>query len=143
MSHRRVYFSRAVDGLVRSEVVSRGTELRETLRTMEIELIDPVAAIPSRPTDPVRLFAGEESDLVRSDLRLLRTSNAVLMEMTIPDRNYVGCVCELTYAHLWGIPSVVWVGDTGYEVRPWLRYHATAVVHEQQEALDRLRALLP
>jgi hypothetical protein len=143
VSHRRVYYSRAVDGLARAEVVSRGVRLAEMLRTMDIELVDPVAAFPLRPTSPVQPSGGEESDLVRSDLRLLRTSHAVLMEMTIPDRNYIGCVCELTYAHLWGIPTVVWVGDPGYELRPWLRYHATAVFHEQREAVDRLTALLP
>jgi hypothetical protein len=64
------------------------------------------------------------------------------MDMTIPDRNYIGCTCELTYAYLWQIPSVVWVGDTGLEQRPWLQYHASVVVRSRQEAVEAVAALL-
>jgi hypothetical protein len=85
---------------------------------------------------------GDPAGLVESDLGLLRRSDGLLMDMSIPERNYVGCTCELTYAFLWRIPSVVWVGDTGLDRRPWLRYHATVVVNGRQEAVQAIAALL-
>jgi hypothetical protein len=85
---------------------------------------------------------GDPARLVESDLGLLRRSDGVLMDMSIRNRNYIGCTCELTYAYLWHIPSVVWVGDTGLEQRPWLRYHATVVVKGRQEAIEAVAALL-
>lgn len=103
-----------------------------------------------RMTDPVdawmrsdRLRSPDDHVLlVQSDLGLLRRCDGVLMDMSIPDRNYLGCTCELTYAYLWRIPSVVWVGDTGLERRPWLRYHATTVVRTRPEAVAALTGLL-
>ena len=133
----RVYFARAVDELPRTEVLARGRALAAQLRKSGVTLVDPVAAWDARSA------RSGPADLISSDLSLLGTCHAVLMDMTIPDRNYVGCVCELVYAHLWGIPSVVWVGTTGFERRPWLRHHAAAVVRTETEAVARLLALLP
>jgi hypothetical protein len=132
----RVYWARAVDELPRPAVLARGHALAERLRAIGAELVDPVAAWDLTHDD------SEHPDLVVSDLRTLRTCDAVLMDMTIPDRNYIGCVCELMYAHRWQIPSVVWVGNTGYDRRPWLRHHATAIVHDEQQAVQQLRVLL-
>ena len=130
----RVYLARAVDDLPRPAVLERGRALAERLRPLGAQLVDPVAEWDSGGKDSV--------DLVASDLRTLRTCDAILMDMTIPDRNYIGCVCELMYAYLWQIPSVVWVGDTGYDRRPWLRHHATAIVQNEHQAIQQLRGLL-
>ncbi|GAA3395146.1 hypothetical protein [Cryptosporangium minutisporangium] len=132
----RVYFARAVDELSRPAVLAQGATLAARLRPLGAELVDPVAVWDLSPLDP------SPGDLVASDLRTLRTCDAVLMDMTIPNRNYIGCVCELTYAYLWEIPSVVWVGDTGYERRPWLRFHATAIVPDEHRAVQELGTLL-
>lgn len=132
----RVYLARAVDELPRPAVLARGRALAERLRPIGAELVDPVAAWDLTEDD------SERPDLVASDLRIMQSCDAVLMDMTIPDRNYIGCVCELMYAYLWQIPSVVWVGDTGYDRRPWLRHHATAVVQDEHQAVRRLGALL-
>lgn len=132
----RVYLARAVDELPRTAVVAQGRALAERLRPIGAELVDPVAAWDLTGGDSGR------PDLVASDLRILRTCDAVLMDMTIPDRNYIGCVCELMYAYLWQIPSVVWVADTGYDQRPWLRYHATAIVQDEHQAVRRLGVLV-
>ncbi|MDY7089688.1 MAG: hypothetical protein SYR96_31860 [Actinomycetota bacterium] len=136
---RLVYFARAVDGLDRDGVLAEAQNVAAELRERGLCMIDPVetwmrTAHQPAPDDP--------TGLVQSDLRLLRRSDAVLMDMSIRDRAYIGCACELTYAHLWRIPSVVWVGDTGSEQRPWLRYHATKVVETRDQALESIAALL-
>ncbi|WP_433378487.1 hypothetical protein ACQPZX_11770 [Actinoplanes sp. CA-142083] len=135
-----VYFARAVDGLDRAGVLAAAQLVADHLQASGLRMTDPVEVW----TRAVRQNSATDdpAGLVQSDLGLLRRSDGVLMDMSIRDRNYIGCTCELTYAYLWRIPSVVWVGDTGLEQRPWLRYHATAVVNSRQEAVEALAALL-
>ena len=135
-----VYFARAVDGLVRDEIVAAAGALGAALGAAGMRLVDPVAAWWSAQDD--RAAAPSVEDLVRSDLGLLRRADGVLMDLSLPMRDYVGCICELTYAHMWHIPSVVWVGDTGLDQRVWLRYHATAIVFDKMTAIATLRRLL-
>lgn len=135
-----VYFARAVDGLVREEILAEADALGAELEAAGLRLIDPVAAWWSASGD--RGTTPRVEDLVRSDLGLLRRSDGVLMDLSLPMRDYVGCICELTYAHMWQIPSVIWVGDTGLDQRVWLRYHATAIVPDKVAAISSLRRLL-
>ena len=136
-----VYFARAVDGRSRAVVLAEGQSIAVEVAAAGLRLLDPVAAwdaraaVRSRSDDWVR-------NLVQADLDLLRGSDGVLMDMTLPSHRYIGCVCELTYAYLWRIPCVVWAADTGLEHRAWLRYHATTIVRERTEAIVALAALL-
>ena len=139
MAHRPVvYFARAVDGLDRDEVLRSAVELADELDRHGLSMLDPVAMWMNGSR-----ASSDHSALVESDLAILSTSDAVLVDMTIPGRSYVGCVGELVYAHLWGKPTVVWVGDTGLQERPWLRYHASVVVRTRGEAVSALLGLLP
>jgi hypothetical protein len=136
-----VYFARAVDLLDPSAVASAAAGVGRLLERHRMRLIDPLeheaaAALPGLPAD-VRSAA-----LVELDLALLRRSDAMLVDMTIPDRNYIGCVAELVYARTWRIPAVVYVGSTGYGERPWLRYHATHICHGLDEAIELLQRSL-
>jgi hypothetical protein len=135
-----VYFARAVDGLDRVDVLAAAQVVAAELQESGLQMTDPVEVWTR--TVPGIAATDDPTLLVQSDLGLLRRCDGVLMDMSIPDRNYIGCTCELTYAYLWRIPSVVWVGDTGLDQRPWLRYHATVVVHSRQEAIEAVAALL-
>lgn len=136
----RVYFARAIDGEDKALALADASQLATTLAPLGIDLIDPVAEEPV-PS----MHQGDEQSIsrliVEHDLSLLRDCRAVLMEMPIGNRTYIGCVCELTYAYLWRIPVVVNVGATRMD-RPWLVYHATAVVHSRDAAIATLAGLL-
>lgn len=135
-----VYFARAVDGLDRADVLAAARVVGAELEESGLQMTDPVELwLRAARESPV---PDDPAGLVKSDLGLLRRSDRVLMDMSIRDRAYIGCTCELTYAYLWHIPSVVWVGDTGLDQRPWLRYHATAVVKSRQEAVEAVAGLL-
>jgi hypothetical protein len=136
-----VYFARAVDGLDRDAVLAAGAAVADSLRGHGIEMIDPV--LRWETAAPRTATPGDPSALVWSDLGYLRRADGLLVDMAIPGHTYVGCVCELTYAHLWRIPSVVWVGDTGLERRSWLRHHATRIVSDRAEAITAIVDLLP
>jgi hypothetical protein len=140
MSAPIVYFARAVDGLDRAGVLADAQVVAAELQKSGLQMTDPVEVWMRTARE--QSAADDLALLVKSDLGLLRRSDGVLMDMSIKDRNYIGCTCELTYAYLWHIPSVVWVGDAGLDQRAWLRYHATVVVKRRQEAIEAVAGLL-
>ena len=136
---QRIYFARAVDGIDRELTMSSGQSLAAEFDECGFILVDPLL------TEPVRDGPYSAEDwyrlVVQHDLAVLRSCAGVLMDMSIPFRNYIGCSCELVYAHLWKIPTVVFMGENDMD-RPWLRYHASAVVRTRSEAVSRLKSLL-
>lgn len=128
-----VYFARAMDDQDPADIRSGARFVDSKLAARRLRLVDPY-------TDDKA--CADSASIVEADLRLLKGCSAVLMDMTIANRNYVGCVGELIYAFAWNVPVVVYVGMSGNETRHWLRYHATSIVTDQDEALDFLAALL-
>lgn len=127
----KVYFARAMDGLDTSELAKRGEQVSALLAQTGFDVIDTLLVTPQAAiADPISI-----SRMIDIDLGLLKQADVVLMDMSIPDRNYVGCVCELTYAYLWGIPIVVYVGRTSNGVRPWLIHHATEIYENWMDAV--------
>jgi hypothetical protein len=138
----RVYFARAVDGLDGAHVARLAEEARQILEAVGLSMVDPVASEPAFPDaevngavtpDPSQFYR----QIVEHDLAMLRGCDAVLMDMTIPSRNYIGCICEMMYAYIWDIPCVVYLGRADPN-RPWLRYHATAMFAARSEAVAYL-----
>src|SRR2546422_8858484 len=100
---RRVYYARAVEGRDRGALITEAIKIHDLLKLYDISLVDPVAIGGDGYRTP--------EEVVQTDLDLLRTCDAVLMDMSIPAWTYVGCICELVYARLWKIPSVIFVAS--------------------------------
>lgn len=131
---KRVYYARAVDDRNRAEVLAEAIRIQGELVKYEIQLVDPVAIGGERERLP--------EEVVQTDLSLLKSCDAVLMDMSIDRWTYVGCVGELVYAHIWNIPSVVWVANKSIAERKWLLYHATRIVLSKKQAYVQLLVLL-
>jgi ATP adenylyltransferase len=137
-----VYVARAVDNRPTEDVREVGVTLRARVREAGFAAVDPVASMFPRIQ-----VAMEENRVVsdfgrvRSDLAWLRRSDALLVDMHIEDWSYVGCVCELVYAHLWDIPTIVIVGSSDIQERIWLRYHASKIVPDIEGAILELQEL--
>lgn len=135
----RVYFARAIDGENDAEKAALVTAVTTELAEAGLMIVDPVATEPrtlTRENDNYRY-----RDIVEHDLAVLQTCDAVLMDMSKPNRNYIGCVCELVYAHRWHIPCVVNISEV-YRNRAWLLFHATAVFESRCAAISYLGELL-
>lgn len=136
----RVYFARAIDGEHKLRTQELAFTVARELAAVGLLMIDPTADEPVHP--PTRLDDGSKyRAIVDHDLAALRSCRAVLMDLSIPDRNYIGCICEMTYAYLWQIPCVIYLGEINKD-RPWLHYHATAVFSLRSEAVAYLRTIL-
>lgn len=134
----RVYFARAIDGQDLDGTRKLASLVAHQLAAYSLQLVDPTLTEPivdpSVAATGTRLFYGA---IVEHDLAVLRTCDAVLMDMSILNRNYIGCVCEMTYAYLWQIPCVLYVGSNDQN-RPWLQYHATAIFRSRAAAIRYL-----
>jgi hypothetical protein len=137
----RIYFARAIDGESEETRTTLASIVAAELAARNLRLVDPVATEPdvrdSQDTETIQKYR----HIVDHDLSILRTCDAVLMDMSIPNRNYIGCVCELTYAYLWDIPCIVYIGQANSN-RPWLHYHATAIFKSREAAVAHLARLL-
>ncbi len=136
----RVYFARAIDGEHRSRVQEVTAAVAQELAGAGLLMVDPTADEPAPPTTGP-FGEPRHRAIVDHDLAILRSCRAVLMDLSIPGRNYIGCICELTYAYLWQIPCVVYLGEISKD-RLWLNYHATAVFRLRSEAIAHLKAIL-
>ncbi len=137
----RIYFARAVDGMSLDDTLTLAQVVAQELARFGLTLVDPVAeqlGLRSALKDDIKSASRQ---LVDFDLSTLRTCNGMLMDMSIPNRNYIGCSCELTYAYLWKIPTVVYAADS-YRARPWLNYHAQEVCACRDDAISALVELL-
>jgi nucleoside 2-deoxyribosyltransferase len=136
-----VYFARAIDGESEETRTTLASIVAAELAARNLQLVDPVATEPDvRDSQDIETIQ-KYRNIVDHDLSILRTCDAVLMDMSIPNRNYIGCVCELTYAYLWDIPCIVYVGQANSN-RPWLHYHATAIFKSREAAVAHLARLL-
>jgi hypothetical protein len=133
----RVYFGRALSGISVSSIANQAEYFESVLRrdVQASVLVDPYVEYKN-------VQCATELSMVDFDLLLLKGSDALVLDMSIPGRSYIGCSCELVYAHMWGIPAVVNVGDTGLENRAWLKYHSAEVVSDLESASRRLPRIL-
>jgi hypothetical protein len=136
----RVYYARAVDELQIEAVFSEIRDVQATFSRYGFELVDPVASEPGLSGESMTQ-RDRARVIVDHDLTLLRQCDAVLMEMTVPNRNYIGCISELVYSCIWQIPCVVHAAPV-YRSRPWLIYHATAIFGSRKAAIRHLVQLL-
>lgn len=137
----RVYFARAIDGEDSVTRLALASDVASELAAAGLLMVDPTVDDPAGASaaeaDAGKLYRA----IVEHDLSVLRSCHAILMDMSVPGRSYIGCICEMTYAYLWRIPCVVYVGKTDSR-RPWLHYHATGVFETRADAIDLLGRLL-
>jgi hypothetical protein len=140
-SYPRIFFARAIDGEDLAARLALASDVASELAAAGLSMVDPMVDEPvmvgETEADQRRLYR----EIVEHDLAVLKTCHAVLMDISAPGRTYIGCVCEMTYAYFWKIPCVVYTGKTDSR-RPWLQYHATAVLETRADSIALLRRLL-
>lgn len=138
-----VYYARAMDGLPSRAIQADADVIRQLLADAGMSMLDTYLSTGDVIESPLQSDSNISGLIVENDLALLRTADAVLMDLSIPNRSYVGCLCELVYAYQIGTPVVVNVGATDLGNRHWLRYHATAITNSIQMAITKLRMNYP
>lgn len=91
--------------------------------------------------DPTkRDYRGKEAEdyreIVDMDKLDVRSVDVLVVMYTQPS---VGTAMEVFYAWTIGKPVVV-IDESGKPISPWLRYHATAIVSNKLQAIEKLRS---
>lgn len=84
----------------------------------------------------------EPNEIVRRNEMLQKDCDILLVEYSIPNRNYIGVDYELVRALDWHQPAIVWAHEA-YRNRIYLRYLATAILPTLEEAIDYIVSYYP
>ncbi len=113
-----------MDDRPRSEVVELFRRVESELNHMDVALSNPLQESPDFG-DLSGVATTDQRLIVDWDLERLRLSDIVLVDFSHPSHVYVGCICEIVYAHLWSKPEVAVVGNSGLDCSMWRRYQLT------------------
>ena len=116
----RVFFAQPIDGLEREHIRNRVELLERTLSPIGIDLVTPYLAdineSASRPTTQL-----EAKDIVARDYHLLSTCDVLIADLSDEQRQAVGIIFEMAYAHRNKIPIVVFTGESSLGDRVWIK----------------------
>jgi len=129
-----VYFASAIENQSFDEVQARYVQVANLLESRGFQMTN--RNIQDRYLQQSCDSVARMREVVEYDLETLRQSDLLLVDYSIPNRNYVGCTCEIVYAYLWRKPVIVFVGQSNNGQRGWLRYHANYVCETVSQALE-------
>lgn len=133
---KKIFFAHGIDGLTDEEIINNTQKITALLRKLDFKVI---SGHTNNNLIPKGCSSQEKNKIiVDNDLNDLKKCELLLVDYSIPNRNYVGCTFEMAYAFNWGKRIIVYVGDSGNEDRIFLQYHATHICKD----LEKLRNLL-
>lgn len=131
---RRVYFASAIENVSLEQVQAHYLNVSNLLESHGFEMVNQY--VQGRYLRQPNESIARIGDVIEDDLKALRQSDLLLVDYSIPNRNYVGCTCEIVYAYLWRKPVIIYVGRSDNGQRFWLRYHATHICQTLSQAVE-------
>jgi nucleoside 2-deoxyribosyltransferase len=122
---REIYLALAMEGLSPRDIAARVEEFRALLQSLPVTVrttFDEADVVRDSHEDD----DGRARRIVEADLDMLRRADLLLVDLSRENHTYVGCICEIVYAHLMRIPVIAFVGNKDWDERTWLRYHVTS-----------------
>lgn len=138
---KRVYLALAMDAIPAEHIRHRERRFQRLLRSLPVKVLTTFNS-DSPLTFTEETMANRAKRIVEDDLSKLKVANLLLADLSLPDHVYIGCICEIVYAHQMKIPVVVYVGRTGLDERTWLVYHADSICTTMNSVREAVRKLL-
>lgn len=133
----RIYLARPIDGRSQTSIYEILDRAEREFQRPRFEIVDPVAKYDLRDRN-------DHVYVVATELEILRSCNIILIDMSLANHTYIGCVAELIYAHLWNLITVVYVGsNSALTQRPWLRFHADHIDTTWKGAVEWIHTKYP
>lgn len=141
---RTIYFAHAIEGVSRLELPGTISTVREALRWRipGIQMLSMHEMLERFLDGTERTDAEVNHFLVRTERQFVESCDLVLVDLSLPDWQYVGSLMEIVYASLAQIPIVAVVGDSEIGARRWLQAHVTRCVKTMEEAIEACARLL-
>lgn len=131
----RVYYCRAMDG-VNNNIISKEYMLVKNLLYKKGHQL--INDFNENNYERLPVTYENAQKVVDDNLSKLSQSEVVIVNISIVNHSYIGCIGEMIYAKQKGLQVIVVVGDSGNEKHFWTLYHSDNIVKELEEAINLL-----
>jgi len=130
----KVYYCSAMDGLRPSDISDEYKRVELILTAKKCTLINPYNDAMGGLA-----FTKENADLiVNENLKILANADVVLINFSIKNHTYVGCIGEMIHAKINKLKVISFVGDNDIGNHFWTLYHSDHIVKTLDEAMTLL-----
>lgn len=131
----KIYYCRAMDGIDNNTISQEYTYVRVQINAKGHCLIndfnvDSYETLAITKEHSKKVVHGNISDIAKSDI--------VIVNLSMPNHSYIGCVGEMIYAKQMGIRVIVIVGESGNDKHFWTLYHSDCITYSLDEAIALL-----
>ena len=131
---QKIYYCRAMDGLDLCEIYDEYKRVELLLETKKCLLINPYNCSMGR----LAMTKENASIIVSENLKTLVTADIVLINFSIVNHTYVGCIGEMIYAKINNLKVISIVGDNEIRNHFWTLFHSDHIVKTLDEAISLL-----
>lgn len=134
----KVFFSSAIDDVAFWQIQQRYEDVEKTLMARGHFLLNPASVYTEAERDVEYSDAIKgEAAVVTRDLQILKKADALLVDVSDLNRQYVGCICEMVYARVFGIPVIAFLGPSNpLARRAFFSFHCSEMTEVWEEALS-------
>ncbi len=128
-----VYYCRAMDGLDTDEIEKEYNYVQEKLSDKGRILVNPFSKTEHRN---LKLNKTNSELVVADNLDGISKSDCVIVNLSIKDHLYIGCIAEMVYAKEKGCYVIVISGDSGADKHFHTIYHADKIYNSLDELFE-------
>jgi len=135
----KVYFCRAMDTFEIDEIKEQYVKVNNLLSNSGLELVnkfDDSNFMHVNEKSTQEDISNNANRIVNNDLDNLKKTDFVIVDLSLENHFYFGCICEIVYAHLWKKKVIVFTGKSKNESRLWLHYHADYICENLENAIE-------
>ena len=131
----KVYYCRAMDGVDRDVISNEYNLIHKLLNEKGHDLVNDF----NESSFEMLPITWENSEkVVKNNISDLKKADIVIINISIPNHSYIGCIGEMIYAKQMGIKVITIVGESGNDKHFWTLYHSDIFVNNLQDAVNIL-----
>lgn len=134
---KNVYYSRAVDGFQHDIIKESYKNIGNILKNNNLVLLNNIHAFFSNSQNQRKPLL----EIVHQNMQILEKADCAIIDLSIKDHLYIGCIDEMVCAHQSYIYVIVICGNSGAENRLYVKHRANKIVNDINEAIDFINTL--
>lgn len=125
-----IYYCRAIDGLNINEVEAEYNYVQKKLAEQGRILVNPFSKVEHQL---LKVNKVNSELIVTENIKGISKADCVIVNLSIKNHLYVGCIAEMIYAKERGCYVIVLTGDSGVENHFYTLYHADKICYDMDE----------
>ncbi len=139
-----IYYCRAMDGMNHDEVRAEYMSIEQQLMENGLCLVNSISNDDHTLFDSKckKMFNKENAQIIVSEnLRNIAKADCVLVNLSMKNHLYVGCIAEMIYSKLKGCYTIVVAGDSGADKYYYTLHHADLIVNSVEDAIASITTM--